>query len=185
VAFYKRSIFLINPAFQIRFSLIFTALLFISSLIYPLIFVDFMNEVVASHPEVAGTINPAKRDLLIFIIPIQLLFSAFVFIFAIFMTHKIAGPLYKLKNHLVEIKDGGEITPLKFRQGDHFHDVAEEVSSFLEVIAENQQEDFRYLDEVTAYVNNLSGVIPEDKRPVLNEISRRLTEIHSRYKSDL
>ena len=185
MAFYKRSVFLINPRFQLRFSIVFAGIVFLSSLVYPLIFMDFVNELVANSPTIRESALQAKRELLVFLIPIQLLFAILMFILTIFMTHKIAGPMYKLKNHLADIRQGEGITPLKFRQGDHFHDVAEEVSLFLDTIESNQEADFQYLEEVSAYVSNLTNIIPEDKRPVLNEISRRLSEVSERYKKEV
>jgi len=99
----------------------------------------------------------------------------------IFLTHKIAGPLHKLKNHLREIREGAPITALSFREGDHFHDVAEEVSLFLDSVAQNQEDDFLYLDEISQYLQNIQPIVPDDKKPILNEISRRLEEIRTRY----
>jgi len=93
--------------------------------------------------------------------------------------------MHKLKNHLSSIRQGAPITPIGFRNGDHFHDVAEEVSLFLESVAQNQENDFEYLEEVDAFLQNLSPVVPDDKKPVINEISRRLSEISSRYKNSL
>lgn len=182
MAFYKRSVFLVNPRFQVRFSLIFAGIVFLSSLVYPLIFMDFINELIAMAPDLSSAASEAKKDLLLLLLPIQILFGILAFIIAIFMTHKIAGPMYKLKNHLSDIREGEEITPLEFRRGDHFHDVAEEVTLFLDAVSTNQENDFEYLEEVSAYVGNLTHVIPEDKRPVLNEITRRLNEVRDRYK---
>lgn len=184
MAFYKRSVFLINPRFQLRFSLIFAGIVFISSLVYPLIFMDFLSELSRQSPEIQSVANNSKEELLLLLVPIQILFAILVFIVSIFMTHKIAGPMYKLKNHLADIRLGDGIAPLTFRRGDHFHDVADEVSLFLEAVSTNQESDFEYLDEVSTYVANLTNNIPEDKRPVLNEISRRLKEVSNRYKKD-
>ncbi len=184
MAFYKRSVFLINPRFQLRFSLIFAGIVFISSLVYPLIFMDFLSELATQSPALGDVAGKSKEDLLLLLVPIQVLFAILVFIVSIFMTHKIAGPMYKLKNHLADIRSGDAITPLSFRRGDHFHDVADEVTLFLEAVSLNQEADFEYLDEVSSYVSNLTHVIPEDKRPVLNEISRRLNEVSNRYKKD-
>lgn len=97
------------------------------------------------------------------------------------MTHKVAGPMYKLKSHLTAIRSGETITPLRFRNGDYFQDVAEEVSLFLETVQLNQENDFLYLEEVAQYIQNLSPVVPDDKKPILNEISVKLREISSRY----
>ena len=51
----------------------------------------------------------------------------------------------------------------------------------LEFFVNQRQEDFAYLDEVSAYINNLALVVPEDKKPVLNEIQSNLAKIQSRY----
>ena len=185
MAFYKRSVFLINPSFQLRFSLIVCSIILISTLIYPVIIYDFFQLVSVSLPELPENILGAKNNLIMYLVFIQLVITLLTFIVFIFITHKIAGPLYKLKNHLAQIREGHPITPLTFRNGDHFHDVAEEVSLFLETIEANQEHDFQYIDEVSLYINNLATVVPDDKKPVLNEISRRLLSIRSRYKNPL
>jgi methyl-accepting chemotaxis protein len=182
LAFYKRSVFLINPSFQLRFSLAVCLLVFLSSLVYPLMLWDFFKEVLANQPQLTDKIGAAKDDFLIFLIVIQVLFTGVIFVLFIFLTHKIAGPLFKLKQHLSNIRQGEPISPLSFRSGDHFMDVADEVSLFLESIAMNQESDFQYIDEVATYIENLSSVVPDDKKPVLKEISRRLLDIESRYK---
>jgi sensor histidine kinase YesM len=185
LAFHKRSVFLINPGFQIRFSIIVCSLIFLSSLIYPLIFIDFFDELVKVSGPVTEQISIARNELIFYLFLIQFVFILIVFIMFIFITHKIAGPMYKLKQHLMEIRHGEPIAPISFRTGDHFQDVAEEVSLFLESVAYNQETDFQHIEEVAAYIDNLSTVVPDDKRPVLNEISRRLLEIKSRYKASV
>lgn len=139
----------------------------------------------ATNPVAGSPIIKAKNELLLFLAPIQILFTLIVLILSVFLTHKIAGPLHKLKEHLIAIREGEKVTPLHFRKGDYFHDVAEEVTLFLDTVVTNQENDFQYLDEVSSYIDNLSTVIPDDKKPVLNEISRRLIDIKSRYKKSL
>jgi len=145
------------------------------------LFLDFFKELSVTHPELHSAIQTAQEQFILFLIFIQLLFSIIVLILFIFFTHKIAGPMYKLKTHLQQIREGEEIRPLTFRNGDYFHDVAEEVSEFLESISINQEADFKFLEEVKVYLENLTGVIPEDKKPILNEINTKLTEIQNRY----
>lgn len=177
MAFYKRSVFLINPSFQLKFSLIVTSLIFVSNMIYPWFIYDFFT---TSN---AGNLNP--KSVVLFLLIVQFFVSVLVMISLIFFTHKIAGPMYKLKNHLSDIREGKPISPLTFRDGDYFQDVAEEVSLFLETVSSNQENDFQYVDEVSLYIENLATVVPDDKKPVLNEISRRLLDIKSRYKKSL
>lgn len=146
---------------------------------------DFFNEMVTLHPQLKANVESAKNEFILFLFVIQILFIFLVFIVLVFMTHKVAGPLYKLKNHLASIRDGEEITPIVFRNGDHFHDLAEEVNLFLETVVHHQETDFEYIDEVSIYIDNLSSVVPDDKKPLLAEITRRLSDIESRYKKPL
>ena len=183
LAFYKRAVYIINPPFQITFSLIVCSFIIISSVIYPIILIDFLNELGTRYPQIAENMKFAQTDLILYLGAIQLFIVVLVFIVFIFFTHRIAGPMHKLKMHLSKIRQGEPITPLTFRSGDHFHDVAEEVTLFLETLSYNQENDFMYLDEISNYIENLSPVVPDDKKPVLNEISRRLLEIKSRYKN--
>lgn len=185
VSSYKRSVFLINPRFQLKFSLIVCFVILIPTLIYPLIIYDFFDLLAKNAPEVTTKLASAKSDLILYLILIQLVITVIVLVVFIFLTHRIAGPLYKLKKHLLNIREGADISPLYFRSGDYFHDVADEVSLFLETIQNNQDADFQYIDEISQYISNLALVVPDDKKPVLSEISRRLLIIQSRYKKPL
>lgn len=185
MAFYKRSVFLINPSFQLKFSLIVSSIILISTLIYPVIIYDFFKVMVAQTPNVSDAVLDAKKNLIFYLVLIQIVITLLVFIVFIFFTHKIAGPMYKLKTHLAAIREGHPVTPLTFRKGDYFNDVAEEVSLFLETIVQNQENDFSQVDELAQYIDNLSPVVPDDKKPVLNEINRRLMDLQSRYKNSL
>jgi hypothetical protein len=44
---------------------------------------------------------------------------------AIFLAHRIAGPLYRLERHLQEVGEGKEPTDVKFRKGDLYQHLAE------------------------------------------------------------
>ncbi|MFY7992556.1 MAG: hypothetical protein ACOVP4_04610 [Bacteriovoracaceae bacterium] len=181
MAAYKRSIFLVDPKFQVRFSLTVASLVFLTSLIYPIIFMDFINEIAKLTPALTEQLQVSRNQLVLFLMIIQMILTLIVFIIFIFMTHKVAGPMYKLKTHLNGIREGENISPLRFRSGDYFQDVADDVSLFLETVQLNQENDFLYLEEVAQYIQNLSPVVPDDKKPILNEISNKLREIGSRY----
>lgn len=185
MAEYKRRIYLINPGFQLKFSFLICLLLFLSSLIYPLAIYDLINQIVTSiapkFPDAAVRLAE-KRNLLILILALwQLGFTALVFIICIFFSHKIAGPLYKLTKYLNGIRNGQQIEKLYFRNGDYFHEIATEFNKTFEAIQENYRRDFVYLSEVHTYLNNLAMIVPDDKKVVLSEINKRLTEIQTRF----
>lgn len=185
---YKRSIYLINPKFQLKFSGLVCLLVFISSLIYPFTIYDLLNSFITLFGEKSPSLSAQlveKRESLIVILTLwQIGFTALVFIICIFFSHKIAGPMYKVQKFLAQIRDGGKRDRLYFRQGDYFPEVADDFNDTFEEIEERYQNDLVYLGEVTSYLNNLSMVVPDDKKAVLNEITTKLTEIQERFNQD-
>jgi signal transduction histidine kinase len=135
-----------------------------------------------ASPEIAEQFQKRKSMLLIILILWQVGFTLIAFIACIFMTHRVAGPLFKLQKYLSGIRDGQFSGKLIFRKGDYFHEVAEDINDTFKTIQENYKNDFVYLSEVNTYLNNLAIVVPDDKKIVLKEITEKLTEIQNRFR---
>lgn len=183
MALYKRSIFIINPKFQFKFSLIVCSLIFISSLIYPVTIYEIFNNFFRLNPSSAESLQSSRDTLMLWLGLIQLMYLSVVFFVCIFISHKIAGPMYKLSNFLRHIADGNPPETLYFRNGDNFSEIADQFNEAFEAIKEEHQNDFAYLSEVKSYIKNLSVVVPEDKKPVIAQITEKLTEMENRFNS--
>ncbi|MBF0297524.1 MAG: hypothetical protein HQK51_02325 [Oligoflexia bacterium] len=182
--FYKRSIYLINPKFQLKLSTFISSLVFLISLIYPLTIYELFKNMAFNNSS-SSTMNSFSNNetQLLFILALyQICFILVVFTVCIFQAHKIAGPMFKLQRHLAQIAEGASIQKLSFRDGDHFQEIAEAVNDVFESIKNNQIKDFTYLSEVSSYIKNLSLVVPDDKKAVLNEILKKLNEIQERFR---
>ena len=181
MAYYKRRIYLINPKFQIKFSLFLCFLIALVSVIYPYTLYQIIESVINNYAGDATILKQKRNALLIILGAWQLGFSALVFIISIFFSHKIAGPLYKLKNYLIQIKEGQTVDKLFFRKGDYFQEIAEEFNHAMDKIQSNSKKDFEYLNEISAYLNNISLVVPDDKKAILNEINKKISEMQERF----
>ena len=183
---YKRSILLINPKFQIKFCLFVCSLVFLPSLIYPFIIYDLFNSLAsqAQSAETIARLSVQKKEIIIGLGVIQVVFTTIVFIGCIFMSHKIAGPMFKLNKFLKQIRDKGCVIPGKlfFRKGDNFLEIAEQFNLTFAAIQDQHNKDFAYISEINSFINNLSLAVPEDKKAVLVEITSKLTEIQDRFK---
>ena len=189
-----RKIYLIDPQFQIKFSLYVCLLIFLSSLIYPVTifelmssFLDFASKNADKLPEFRNLTNnlEEKRNSLIIVLALwQLGFIGLAFVVNIFLTHKVAGPLFKLKKFFQAIADGSDNGKLYFRNGDYFPDVAESYNAAMTSIKEKHKNDLVYLSEVSAYLNNLNHVVPDDKKVVLSEIITKLNQIQENFNDD-
>ena len=184
---YSRKIYLINPKFQIRFSLYVCIIVFVTSIIYPFTIYSLMNNIIVffslKNPEIASMYESKRDSLVFFLVLLHLGFTCLTFLTCIFFSHKIAGPLYKLKKHLAEIRANGIKDHVFFRKGDYFLEVADEVNQTFDLIHDSYKNDLIYLGEVNSYINNLSLVVPDDKKIILHEISTKLSEMQERYVS--
>ncbi|MBK23876.1 MAG: hypothetical protein CME70_07720 [Halobacteriovorax sp.] len=182
---YKRSILLINPKFQLKISALVCFLAIASSLIYPWTISDLLSSfssfIQANHPEAAKTILKKEENLMSVLLLWQIGSNGFIFLYFIYVTHKIAGPMHKLQLYLENIKNGNPITKLYFRNGDSFQEVADSINDAFETLEEQRKQDFMYLSEVNSYLKNLEVVLPEDKKVVLQEITNKLNDIQKRF----
>lgn len=181
MALYKRTIFVVNPAFQYKFSIVVCSFALLASIMYPWTIYDLYEKSIMSNPSNIETLEQNRMTLMILLGLTQVGFLGLIFVICIFLSHKIAGPIYKLQSYLRNIREGGEITNLFFRDGDNFPEVAEEVNSVMEYFVQQRQDDFANLEEISSYIANLALVVPEDKKPVLNETLSKLAEIQARY----
>ena len=186
---FKRKKFLINPKFQVKFSLLVCFLVFLSSIFFPIGIYNLITNFIAyasTHCPTAGhdiskVFNEKRQLILLFLGLWQLGFTLMIFIACIIFSHKIAGPLYKLVKYFKLIQDGENPGKLFFRKGDYFPEVADEFNNAFNNLHEKHQNDFAYISEVNAYLHNLSMIVPEDKKVVLTEINKKLTDIQNRF----
>jgi len=182
LAAYKRSILIINPKFQFKISFLVCFLVLVSTVLYPVTIYEIVEQFIAASPDKAEWLANLRNDLFWVLALVQFGMLGLIFISMIFISHKIAGPMFKLKSHLQAIRNTQKIEPVYFRKGDSFTDIADEFNKTMESIKTKRDEDFAYLEEIGAYIANLSLVIPDDKKPVLQEIQHKLLEIQNRYK---
>jgi methyl-accepting chemotaxis protein len=159
------------------------SLVFVSSLAYPLTIYELFNSFVShvSDPAKAEILKSKQGTLILWLVIYQTAFVLLVGIISIFQSHKIAGPIHKLHMFFQHVIDGNPPEFLFFRKGDHFQEIAQDFNLAFDKVHENHIKDLAYLSEVQSYINNLSLVVPDDKKPVIEEISRRLTEIQERF----
>ena len=146
---YRRSIFLINKGFQIRFALYVCTWLFALSFIYPLIvfnLFDYFIAYAAKDPNgpAIEQLNRTRDEILVLLMALQVVFVGVTFLISIFMSHRIAGPLFKLKKFFAMAGQGNIKDVLAFREKDHFQDIATDYNAMMQgirgIIGQNTEE---------------------------------------------
>lgn len=128
---FKRSHFYIEKDFQIRFIMQFCLLLILGSALTISITywmaghsttVAFANGRVGVHTTADYLLPLLSQTILIQLGIIALATVAMTLL----ISHKIAGPLYRLKTMLKSLAEGDVSTPMRLRQGDQLQNVATE-----------------------------------------------------------
>jgi methyl-accepting chemotaxis protein len=130
---YKRRLYLINPKFQIKFIFYFFSLLFITAMTYYSMVIVSFNKFTIQADEAGlkgGHIfYTFIRDQFDFFNIAFLSFTVLIFIIfvstALIISHKISGPLYRLRKNLDEMTEDGNLFNIKFRDEDFFQEIPE------------------------------------------------------------
>lgn len=139
----QRRNYLINRPFQIRFAFYVCSWMIALSFIYPLIIsnlTDYFIRVLATDPHGANVtqILAARNELLWLLMSMQVVFLFFIFAISIFMSHRIAGPLFKLNRAMNVAKEGDLNERLSFRKTDYFQELAVAFNTMMESIQTRQ-----------------------------------------------
>jgi sensor histidine kinase YesM len=137
-----RSNYFINPKFQKKIVFYFLSFTIVSSLIFFFSSYFFISELLSLGRELGlkedhiyfKFINQHGSNLYL----INTVATFFIFCvqigFGVFMSHKIAGPLYRLTNDLNNAESIDDIKQIKPRQGDFFQEVFEALNNKLSSI---------------------------------------------------
>lgn len=185
---YRRSIFLINKKFQLRFSLYVCSWLFALSLVYPLIIsnlFDYFIRYAALDPNgpALTTLEQTRAELMWLLVFLQIVFLAVTFLISIFMSHRIAGPLYKLKKFFEEVRGGKLRQDLYFRENDHFQDLAKEFNGMVGGIRDILEKNVQTADAAITRIERAMQHADHQGKKDLEEALAALREIRERTPS--
>lgn len=157
MADYRRSIILIDKPFQLRFCIYVCLWLLAICFIYPLIFSNlfeyFIRYLAAdpNGPEVAAIIK-TRQDVMSLLVLSEVVFIAMTFLICLFISHRIAGPIYKLRKTFHEFAEGKFRSNLKFRHKDYFSDLATDFNEMTRVINEKQDRETEVINDAMSHI---------------------------------
>ena len=124
---YRRLLVLVDKKFQLNFTFFILAIFLIQNLFLIGSIVYWSNDILefVSNNEIATKLNNFRNHYIIFLSLFALLSLGIIYVLLIFKTHKIAGPIFKLKKTLKESKEEGEVKELILRSGDYFSELTD------------------------------------------------------------
>jgi nitrogen fixation/metabolism regulation signal transduction histidine kinase len=120
----------------------------------------------------ATTLRQASRDLMVFqermLITLCVVLGVLVIaigLAGIVVTHKVAGPIHKMKRQIKDVSDGRLKIPSKLRKGDELVDFFETFETMVVNLRRRQEEEIEKLDRAIKSVQGKAT--DEDLKPLL------------------
>lgn len=170
----RRGIFLINKKFQLRFAFYVCSWLLALSFIYPsLIYTlfDYFVRYVSLDPmgPDLARLQGIRAEMIRLLVFLQALFLCVTLLVSVFLSHRIAGPLHKLRLFLEAAKDGNFGKELHFRKYDHFKELAHSFNGLRSTV-------IRIPESV---VPRLEKILPQTSGEARAELEKALEELRS------
>lgn len=151
---YQRKNFLINKDFQIRYCVYVCSWLFTLSFVYPFIIYevfDFFIRYVAFHSPQTQTkdLQETRTQIIWLLGALQFVFLVVTFLISVFVSHRIAGPIHKLKVWMQAGRDGRLRPDLYFRKADYFREIATEYNLLISGVYSLVDRNVAKLEELT------------------------------------
>ena len=192
---YKRRKFFIDKQFQLKyillviFMLLLYTIFFVVTLFLPQLLPFIFNSPITEQARAAEILLLYHKNVWPAVFIVIPLFG----FFSIFITHKIAGPVYRLKQKLEQMAVWNLNTTLKLRTGDDLQDLAECVNLLSEELKDfvnDMQSSFDAISEniVKVEAKIASKDIDESKGKetilMLEDCRKRLERTISRFRPD-
>ncbi len=172
----------INPNFQFRFAFLFTLAVLVFSSIFPIFVYSMFKNMegytyFAANPNAQQALKEARYDLMIFLLLSFLVTAISAFILAIFHSHRIAGPLYKLRMSMVAMQQGILDRHIFFRTQDNFPELADGFNSMTDAIFIRRRRDFERVNSVIPKLEKLQGSLSGEEQACVTEVLTALQEL--------
>lgn len=181
----RRGILLINPKFQLRFSFYVCSWLFCLSVIHPLIIYslfEFFLRFAKAHlgADSLSYLQGIQAEFLWNLGLLEVSFVAITFLISLFISHKIAGPIYKLGLFLDEAKSGRLDQKLRFRKSDHFQELASGYNEMVKGLQELMGKNIETVSTSIARIENILEGADEKTREELEQVLGELRKVRER-----
>lgn len=85
-------------------------------------------------------VNAQKLQMNWIFLTVSLLVVAVLSVGGALLSHKVAGPVYRLCQHLKGINEGHTVKDLSFRKGDYFSEIADHINPVLKLVKQEKND---------------------------------------------
>ena len=180
----KRRQLVVDPKFQygliIKFTVLVTLILISSLVLLTFIYNDFISTVLnislgageVTSFEVAHLVNLSDLiwPVMLVILLSVTISSITVYILGVRFTHRMAGPVYRLRNNIVEMADGDLGKKVSFREKDYFQFLAADIDRL-------RQQWHNSVTELKTINSQLNDISNEEQKELLGRSDKIFSDL--------
>jgi len=175
----RRSILLLDPKFQLRFSFYVCSWILALSLLFPAVIYSLFEWIImrtATHmtPEVRASLNDIQSDVFWNLVLLEATYMGLIVLISLFLSHRIVGPIYKLRKYLHGATNGNLLADLKFRKADHFQDLATDYNAMITGVRNRIHAG---IETVSTSIARIETVLPLVDGETKKELEAALTDL--------
>lgn len=180
----KRRTLFIQPAFQGRFiaSMLGLILLFAvcsAFILYLLLASDLESEARSAHLRIVDTWQKLGLSIVIGNVVSALFTGISVIVVVLYISHKIAGPMYRFQKLFAEVGGGNLDMTASLREHDQLKELAASFDEMLATLRKRRDERLAAIRDAAAAVHELQYLYPEESSAALARIQMRLQELEA------
>jgi hypothetical protein len=173
---------IVDGRFQIGVAIRIVACVYVYLALFALLAnVPAIHAIVVRGDDTAAYVAAVERlkvFLEVFVLPLALTFVAMC-LHGLFLTHRMAGPIHRLRSTLRDMR--GKVLPAEFslRKGDYFLDLCEDVNGLLTTLRSEVMESRRLCDEMAGEAQALeaAGGLSKEAREHLLRMANGFTRL--------
>ncbi|MGC9043389.1 MAG: hypothetical protein ACP5KG_05985 [Myxococcota bacterium] len=186
---FRRKQFLINRAFQIKYTVIIAVIGIIIAVLWGTLFYKASKEnsqqmlmLVQMDPNLSSMTDIIKEKLaaedskiMFYLIAFILAIFLSLVIWGILITHRIAGPIFIISRYVDSITDGKIPETRPLRKKDELKEFFEKFNRMLEALKERENIDIVAINDVLKTLENIKESLPPERKA---EIEKEVSELN-------
>lgn len=179
---------IINPRFQFRFAIFIMLVVLVVCTGFPVVILQMFDTagnhaLIMNNPPAQLALEDVRREFMFLIISVNSILVFGSFIITLWLTHRIAGPMYKLRTAMTSMRQGVLDRHISFREKDTFPELADEFNAMSDAIYARRKRDLDYVQSVLPKLERLRMSLQGEQQATAAEILHSLQELSREHPS--
>lgn len=176
---FKRRTVLVKKSLQIKvLALVFLSVLFAFLLIGGELYYTLARTVLLENPSLQDTFSKIHQVLLVK----GLLYLGIIFLISLFISHRMAGPIYRFEQSARALAEGDLTHRVVLRTGDELLELQEEFNRMAQSLQDRVRQERQVLERLAQEMKKARASAPEAVSSSLEKIQADLEQVNRQFK---